>query len=86
MGVAHLPVAVFWKEISTIPIGQSSGQMKRSVLIGKVNLFAQIPHAAFNIRIAIGRRRGLVQPNNYMGGAESDIRVNIKGGVTHMND
>jgi len=27
-----------------------------------------------------------VQPTNYMGGAESDVRVNIKGGATHMND
>jgi len=27
-----------------------------------------------------------VQPTNYMGGAESDIRVNIIGKATHMND
>jgi len=27
-----------------------------------------------------------VQPTNYMGGAESDIKVKIKGGATHMND
>jgi len=27
-----------------------------------------------------------VQPTNYMGGAESDVRVNIIGGATHMND
>ena len=27
-----------------------------------------------------------MQPTNYMGGAESDIGVNTKGGATHMND
>jgi len=26
-----------------------------------------------------------VQPINYMGRAESDVRVNIKGEATHMN-
>ena len=33
VGVAHLPVAALWKEIPTIPIGQNSGQMKKSVLV-----------------------------------------------------
>jgi len=28
LGMAHLPVAVLWREISTIPNGQNLGQMK----------------------------------------------------------
>ena len=81
MGVAHLPVAALWKEISTIPIGQNSGQMKNSVLVGKQFGNSARTNSAYSIYyIAIGRRRGPVQPTNYMGGAESDVRVNIKGG------
>jgi len=35
LGVAHLPVAALWKEISTIPIGQNLRQMKKSVMVWK---------------------------------------------------
>jgi len=35
LGMAHLPVAVLWREISTIPNGQNLGQMKKFVLVEK---------------------------------------------------
>ena len=78
-----MPVAALWKEISTIPIGQNSGQMKMSVLVRKQFGNSARTNSACS---AIGRRRGTVQPTNYMGETESDVRVNIIGRATHMND
>jgi len=82
-----LPVAALWKEISTIPIGQNSGQMKKSIFVRKQFGCSARTNSTGSISyIAVGRRRCPVQPTNYMGGAESDIRVNLKGRANNMND
>ena len=82
-----MPVAALWKEISTNPIGQNSGQMKKSVLDRKQFGSSARTNSTCSISyIAVGRRRCPVQPTNYMGEAESDIIVNIKGRANNMND
>jgi len=63
-----------------------SHRPKLAVLVGKKFGNSTHTNSAWYIAILLGRRWGPLQPTNYMGGAESDIRVNIKGGAIHMND
>ena len=59
---------------------------EKSVLVEKqFGNSARINFACTIQSIGIGRRWVPVQPTNYMGAAERDIRVNIKGGVTNTN-